>query len=348
MSVRVRPGTALIVAAAATAAVVATVSPITATAQSPNDQPLETAARAAQQVPFTGVLSVRWTDGPTPREERLEVEGANGSVVVHGGTPSRRDPNAVAVMASSEQRFVAHGGGPWNLLWPSAGPGVARPPTGSKYQLTDGAPVVVVNRPARVVEARHKGALVERLFLDVETGLLLRREHFEGAGPPDRTVEFESVTIGGAPPPLTVPPQAVDHASEVVSQGVPSGVSAPAALAEGYARVGLYRTAGVVQVQYNDGLFDLSIFEQEGRLDRGDLPDGERVRIGRAAGWHYEWAGGHVLVWERSGTVYTAVSDAPLDHIVDAVRSLPPAAASLSFMNRLRQVCRSLVQPFED
>jgi sigma-E factor negative regulatory protein RseB len=302
------------------------------------DEPLEAAARAAEQVPFSGVLLVQWTDGPTPKEERLHVEGANGSVVVHGATN---------VMAEATRRLVAHGSGDWNLLWLGSN-GASRPPTQRKYEVVEVPAATVADRPARVIEARENGTLVERLFLDQATSLLLRREHYERGTNPDRTVAFESVTIGGSATPVPAPAEVVDQAPRVVSQAQPSGVSAPLALADGYVRVGLYRKSSVVQAQYSDGLFDMSVFEQEGRLDPDSLPDGERVPIGRAKAWHYEWAGGHIMVWQRSGTVYTAVSDAPLDDVITAMASLPAVNTGLSFVNRLRQVCRSLVQPFAD
>jgi hypothetical protein len=98
-------------------------------------------------------------------------------------------------------------------------------------------------------------------------------------------------------------------------------------------------------VVYSDGLYDLSVFQQRGRLDRDKLPSATRVPIGADQGWHYAWPGGHVVVWAASGTVYTAVSDAPLEQMVTAVRTLPPARASRPLLRQLRQVCRALVQP---
>lgn len=302
----------------------------------PAEAPLETAARAAAEVPFTGTLVVQWTDGPVLREERLEVEGMNGSMVAYGGTQ---------VMASSTQRLVARGD-QWNLLWLGSSSDVSRPAIEGKYELVELPPATVAERPVRVVEAREQGTVVERLSLDQATGLLLRREHYEAGAAPDRVVTFESITIGVPGRRVEPPSRVVGEAPRVVSAPQPAGVSAPDALAGGYLRVGVFRKSGVVQARYSDGLFDLSVFEQDGRLDRSHLPAGERLTIGPLNGWHYEWAGGHVVIWQRSGTVFTAVSDAPLDDVVSAVASLPPATARVPFVSRLRQVCRTLVQPF--
>ena len=51
---------------------------------------------------------------------------------------------------------------------------------------------------------------------------------------------------------------------------------APARLADGYTRVGVFRRDGVVQVLYSDGIYDLSVFERRGVLDRRELgpPEG--------------------------------------------------------------------------
>lgn len=300
------------------------------------EQPLRAAGHAAERLSFVGVLDVRWLDGATAHAESLLVQASNGSVVVKGDN---------TVMASPQQRLVEHAGGVWDLLWPVTAVGAARPPASRKYQFINAAPAAVSGRSARVVEVRWGGQLLERLALDEATGLLLRREQFENGGGPSRTVEFQSISFN----PTTVDAatgKIVNAAPEVVPPTrIPSGISAPRALTDGYERVGLYRRSGVMQVLYSDGLYDLSVFEQRGRLDRQDLPEGDSVQIGESRGWHGVWPGGHVLVWERSGTVYTAVSDAPLDQLLGAVRSLPPASAPRSFLRQLRQVCRLLIEP---
>ncbi|MEA2842624.1 MAG: hypothetical protein QOJ69_295, partial [Actinomycetota bacterium] len=114
-----------------------------------------------------------------------------------------------------------------------------------------------------------------------------------------------------------------------------------------YRRLGVYRHSGVVQVLYSDGMYDLSVFEQGGRLDRHSLAaGGSPVSIRGATGWRYAWPGGHVVLWQAGGRVYTVVSGAPLDQVVAAASSLSaPAAASPSLMDRLRRVARAVIQP---
>ncbi|HEX6596978.1 MAG TPA: hypothetical protein VF045_08590, partial [Acidimicrobiales bacterium] len=115
------------------------------------DEPLEAAGRAAQSLSFVGVLQVRWSEGGLERSESLTVHGANGSVVVKGGT---------AVMASAEQRLVEHAGGEWNLLWPAGGSDRDRPPASQKYDLVRLPGPLVANRPSRVVEVRARSGPV--------------------------------------------------------------------------------------------------------------------------------------------------------------------------------------------
>jgi hypothetical protein len=307
----------------------------------PGDQPLEAAGRAAEDLSFVGVLEVRWTDGSREHSDTMLVQGGNGAVVVKGGT---------SVMASAQQRLVAHAGGPWDLLWPQTPGTQGRPSPAAKYQLTTlAAPGPTIgSRSSRVVEVRYQGALLERLYLDADTSLLLRREQFEGGTTPARTVQFDTLTIGGGATAPQPPDSVLDASPKALPAGhVPAGVSAPAALGDGYQRVGVYgRSGGVVQALYSDGLYDLSVFTQAGRLDRRHLPSAtSRVVVDGSAGWQYAWPGGHIVLWEAGGQVHTAVSDAPLDQVMTSIRSLPRVSRSESLLQRLREVCRALVQP---
>lgn len=300
------------------------------------EQALHAAGQAAERVSFQGVLLMRWSEGATEHTKSLLVEGADGSVMVRGDS---------AALASPRQRLVEHDG-EWDFLWPVPLSGPDRPSPGVKYEVRTAPGATVVGRPARVVEFRHGGVLLERLYLDTETDLLLRREQFDGGANPARTIGFETVTIGSSNAAPRVPEKVVDAAaSPVTGRRLPSGVSAPPNLPDSYKRLGVYRRSDVTQVLYSDGLYDLSVFQQEGRLDRRDLPGGQKVQVGERTGWHYVWPGGHVVVWDARGVVHTAISDAPLAQVMAAVRSIPASGGSASLLRRLRQVCRALVQP---
>lgn len=308
----------------------------TAVAEPGAEQALRAAAQAAERVSFLGVLKLRWVEGATEHSESVLVEGANGSVVIRGGS---------AAMAAPGQRLVEHDG-KWDLLWPVSRGGPSRPRPADKYEVRAVPGGTIDGRPTRAVEFRDQGVLLERLFLDLETDLLLRREQFDGGSTPIRTIGFEQVEIGSGSAAPQRPEKVVNAAaSPLTANRLPAGVSAPPVLPGAYERLGLYRRSGVTQVLYSDGLYDLSVFQEEGRLDRTELPGGRKVQLGRRTGWHYLWPGGHVVVWEARGMVHTAVSDAPLAQVVTAVSSMPAGGGSASLLRRLRQVCRALVQP---
>jgi hypothetical protein len=332
-----RSGPPIALVVSALMVLVAVVATDAATAQpDAEEEPLRAAGRAAEKVSFLGVLKMRWADGNVEHDESLLVEGANGAVMVRGGS---------AAMASPRQRLVQHDG-EWDLLWPVPTGGGQRPSARTKYEVSASSVSTVGGRPARVIEFRDEGVLLERLFLDLDTGLLLRREQFEAGTRPSRTIAFETVTIP-SPSASPRPPRKVVNAAaaSVPPDRLPSGVSAPPSLPESYQRLGIYRRSGVTQVLYSDGLYDLSVFQEEGRLDRSELPKGEKVTVGKRSAWHFVWPGGHVVVWEARGVVHTAVSDAPFGQVMTAIRSLPPTGGSDSLVRRLRQVCRALVQP---
>jgi sigma-E factor negative regulatory protein RseB len=320
-------------AATALAVVLGTAGPVAAGAPAPLDQ----AREAAERVAFEGVLRVRWWDGDVTRSERLKVQAAGGSLVVTG---------ANLVMAQPAfGRLVAHAGHGWEEIWlPSLAP-TARPDGVAKYATTaptDGP--AVAGRPTRVIEVLRGAVRVERLYLDTETNLLLEREQFDPAGTVVRTLAFESLQLSPSAPPPPLPHSPAHHAPQAVGA---QGPASPAALADGYERLGIYRDGSVLHVLYSDGLYDLSLFEQSGRLRRSDLPSaGERVAVAGATGWRYPWAGGQVVVWSAGGRVFTAVSDAPVDQVLAAVRSLPALPTrELSMLGKVRRAAQALIEP---
>jgi sigma-E factor negative regulatory protein RseB len=303
--------------------------------------PLEQARQAAEHTVFEGVLEVRWRDGDETHSERLRVQAAGGSLMVRG---------ANLVMARPEYgRLLAHGGGGWEEMWlPSLAPS-ARPDGAAKYRTTPpAAGPAVAGRPTKVVEVHAGGALLERVYLDTETNLLLERDQYDRDGAVVRRLAFESLTIGTPAEPLRPPDSPAQHAPDQVRpERLSSPEAAPWSLDDGYQRMGIYKSGSVLHVLYSDGLYDLSIFEQQGRLRRSDLPGkGERVSVRGATGWRYPWPGGQLVVWSAGGRVFTAVSDAPADQVLTAVRSLPRVpGGELSLAGKIRRAAQALVQP---
>jgi len=293
--------------------------------------PIDEARRAAQTTPFSGVVTLQWRDGSTVHDEQVQVEGADGTVVVQG----RR-----VAMARGTERLLQDASG-WQLMSPSsAAPSL--PDTEPDYDFSAGLPAVVAGHAAHVVEVRKDGVVRERLYLDDATGLLLRRDEFADDGTLDRAVAFQQITIRQAP--VTAPPfpkSVANQAPRPLSAAV-----APLRLAAGYERLAAFKTGSVVHVLYNDGFSDVSLFEQRGRLDRDQLPaHARRVAAASLEGWTFAWPGGEALVWGAGRTVYTLVGDVPADELVQVALSVPRQKQD-SVAHRLRQACRSLVEAF--
>ncbi len=304
--------------------------------------PLEQARHAAEHTVFEGVLEVRWRDGDETRSERLRVEAAGGSLIVRG---------ANLVMARPEHgRLLAHGGGGWEEMWlPSLAPS-ARPDGTAKYRTT--APVPgppVAGRPTKVVEVHTAGTLLERVYLDTETNLLLERDQYDRQGAVVRRLAFESLTIGSPAEPLSPPRSPAQHAPD-------AGLAGPPALAGGGSGQPGRRLPADGDLQER--------LRAPGALQRRALrpvpvraagpccvdrtcPDkGERVSVRGATGWRYPWPGGQLVVWSAGGRVFTAVSDAPADQVLTAVRSLPKVpGGELSLLGKIRRAAQALVQP---
>ena len=299
--------------------------------------PLEEARHAAEQTAFEGVLQVRWRDGEAFRSERLTVQAAGGALMVRGANQVMARP--------AFGRLLAHGSGGWEEMWlPSLAP-TPRPEGVPKYSMTSTAEGgSVAGRRTKVIEVHHGGRLLERIHLDVDNELLLQRDQYDARGQIVRTLAFDSITMNPSGPPPAPPSSPARRAPKKVSA---ERLRSPETLGEGYQRMGIYRTGSALQALYSDGVYDLSLFQQPGKLRDSDLPaSGERVDLVDATGWRYAWAGGQVVVWSEGGSVFTAVSDAPPEQVVDAVRSLPRIPTrELSLIGKIRRACQALMEP---
>jgi hypothetical protein len=300
--------------------------------------PLERARQAAEQNAFEGVLQVRWRDGDVVRSERLTVQAAGGSLMVRGTNQVMARP--------AFGRLLAHGSGGWEEMWlPSLAP-APRPDGTPKYMTTEAAPgPTVAGRPTKVVEIHHDNRLLERIHLDTATDLLLQRDQYDAQGTVVRTLAFESITVNPSVPPPPAPSDSSNHAPKQISA---DRARSPETLGEGYQRMGIYRSGSVLQVLYSDGVYDLSLFQQPGKLRNSDLPDavGDRVDLADTTGFRYPWPGGQVVVWSEGGSVFTAVSDAPPEQVLAAVRSLPRIPTrELSLLGKIRRACQALMEP---
>ena len=326
-----------LVGAAALAVIVerASAGPVAADSETALDQ----ARRSAQASSFSGVVDVVWRDGKVMRERQLTVQAAGGVLLFGGPTP---------LMALDQARLV-HEDAAWDVLWPAAFARLSRPDSGAKYEQRVSVGPKILGYDTVVVDIRRGERVRERLYVEQYFGLLLRREQFDDRGRIQRSGRLPRAPNRRR---RTAAAQAGEHGHQGAALGrgrqAARAFSAPVVLGDGYRRTGAFRQGDVVQVVYSDGIYDLSVFEQRGRLGSKAAPPGGRpVRIDGAKGWHYTWPGGQVILWQAGRTVYTVVADAPYDDVLGAIRTVKGSSGP-SVAYRFRQACRSLVGAFTD
>jgi MucB/RseB N-terminal domain len=344
MSIRSPRGLALVagVAALAGLAPLALSSEPAATSQTgPGVQLLDDARRAAQEQDFSGVLEVMWSDSRGEHSSDVFVRSANG-VLALGDRPQ--------VIVEGARRFVQGPDG-WLAVWSQeTAPDV--PPASDKWLLSVRDGPTVAGRPTREVDAtdRRDDRVRERLYLDESTSLLLRREQLDTRGRTVRAVGFTSIGdpagafFGALPADAPRAPARSTSRQPRVLREVAAPFRAPGNAGDRFQLAGRYgEDHGTLHLFYSDGLFSVSVFEQEGDLDPAGLPAGAESRTvdGRDVR-QYRTPGGVVMVWQSGDVVYTTVSDAPVDQIDDVVADFGPSGSP----NALDRVTNFVLGPF--
>jgi sigma-E factor negative regulatory protein RseB len=189
------------------------------------------------------------------------------------------------------------------------------------------------DRTAQVIEAwRSDGSLAARYWLDETTKLPLEREVFDSARQvisrdefvnvqfADQTAAAQSKAQAAAQGPWTDP---LSHAQLLALRA--SGWQVPAQLPDGLSLfTGAQTTTStgtVLDLGYSDGLAEVSVFEQHGKL------------ADTLAGWRKTTVAGHAvlvagtdsrsLTWSSKDMVYTVIADAPAATVNTAVGALP-------------------------
>jgi sigma-E factor negative regulatory protein RseB len=262
---------------------------------------LEKARSASATGNVAGIVEVRWIDGGELFVERVGARSRGDAYVVGRG-------NRVAVGRDGVRYAAADGiATRWGIDSMDAAPA-----PGAAWDLELGDPVRVAGRTASVVSARgDDGRVRARFYVDPDTGLLLRRDVFDEEGHLARSVRFVRLNTGVAPAVPQVPSGAPTVSA---TDEVPDGFSAPEELGH-FRLLGRYRHPdGTLQLFYGDGLFSLSVFEQDGVVDWAAMPDGgRRAEVEGAKARTYSTAAGTVVVWGERGLALTGVSDAPAD-----------------------------------
>lgn len=190
-----------------------------------------------------------------------------------------------------------------------------------------GPPRSLDTGPATPVHlVRRSGAAVEEVvYVDHATSLPVRRETRAADGAVLRVVAYTSLSMVELGGPSAVAPSSVVPRDAVVDVEAlaADGYDVPRRLDGGFELLGAEHADGMAVARYGDGLSALSVYQQHGRLDPSRLA-GSTVRT--LAGRHvWTWPGSEPLrlVWTGDDRTWTAVSDAPLEVVADAVASLP-------------------------
>jgi negative regulator of sigma E activity len=296
---------------------------------------LRRSARVGAVLEFSGTQIVSaWHSGGTTSEVLDVVQTSGG-----GRTLVLRD--------------AADGTGRRQLTRPAVGEGSLGPAQraldalAAAYQLRPDGRDTVAGRSAVEVVATRAGREAARMWLDDETGLLLRQDVLDGAGRMSRMSAFLDLKVGKQPenPPAwtesatsrQVSTSPVTHRtgqawSHVVTPRElqrfrSAGWPCPERLPEEYQLIdvrGDESTAGgqVLQLTYGDGLSDVSVFLQQGTLDGDRLTGMTTSRWGDGV-VHVRHGWPELMVWQGGPTVITAVGDAEPAYLRTVLAAFP-------------------------
>jgi len=285
---------------------------------------LERAAQAPDRVSFHArQLVTSW--GPNGASSALldvihvAQQGSQVSAVGSGGSEG-----ATAFV----QRNTSHGpsvdGGPLALLK-------------ATYELLFVGTTRTLSRKAVVIEARREdGTRAARFWIDQGTGLLLRRQLYTVDGSQlVRSTVFTALRVG----PDTefighLAPMLPDSGDDPVGTGEAGAIRAEGwncadQLPNSLQLYDVHRdsSGNSLQFSYSDGLFNVSVFEQRGKLDAASLAGYTEHATAEGGPVYLRYGMPSYAVWESGGIVYTLVGDIPydvLDRVIAAFPHEPP------------------------
>ena len=270
---------------------------------------LEQAAEAGRRLTYQGTQYVASWRGDTTSSALVDLEHdpARGSVVT-GDTDL-----PVASTAVLDPRMLTR--------------------LAATYDLSVVGPGHCTGRDAAVVEARDAdGRVAGRFWVDHETGVLLRRDVFDGDGRRVRSSAFVDLTFSDrAPAPAPLLAVRARTGAERPAEGAVerlrrAGWHVPAELPRGFRLFETRLADEVLHLAYTDGLSTLSLFAQRGQLGSAPMAGFAAEQVGGRPVWVRRTAPERV-VWSGGGSVWTLVSDAPEESVQAAVAALPRDAA---------------------
>jgi hypothetical protein len=281
----------------AAAMVVVSGLPGRAADRNPADELLDRSRQAVRQYEFRGAVRIWWHDATGGHDRTIAVTAVGGGLRVGDGSVLQDDGRAW--MRADRQ---------WTTLWADSHDTRA-PSVGSKYQVSRRRGPMVVGRPTRLLDVRRHDRDVERIAFDRQTGLVLRRDRFDSSGAPTLQMQFVALTgLHVRRGQLETPK--VDADAPGRTQTVPS--NAVRSLSGGFVLVDArIMRSQATQLRYSDGVFEASVFTQQGAVDWGALPSGgSDVHYGSVRARRYRTPSGTVIVWQWRDRTLTCVTDA--------------------------------------
>ena len=356
-------GTVPMTSAAASAAVRTNVAAVTVNQQVMGVHLLDSAAVAGLSTSYQGteLISQTSVDGSVEMTSQVWHQGGGQTLVE---TSSGTSPAATRAAASADvASSAAASGSPEGVF------GVTKSLVAlinKHYVPVYQGAGAAVGRAAAVVELyRFDGSLAARYWLDKQTMVPLRRELFDTSENVISQDSFVQVKFGSLAVPQVVAAGAVQSQAtpQLASQSVWIAAVSPGRFLTSLARQGwqvpdtlpgglpLYeagwtKTASgkVVNLDYSDGLYVVSLFVQRGTL-APDMPGWRQVSVaGRQA-----FVSGHSVTWAELGFVYTAIADAPPQTVAQVVETLPrsgPPGALDRLGRGFMRLARDVLNPF--
>lgn len=194
----------------------------------------------------------------------------------------------------------------------------------------------------RLIE-RESATVRERLYVDLDTGLVVRRETFDRDGDPVRVLAFTRLeahddrVVRPEEEELEVEQRALTRAD--VAELRAEGFLVEESLPGGYGLVEAHEvedtSVPTLHMVYSDGLYALSLYQQQGRLATSAVEGAARLTTD-AGGHVWRWPGSEPrrVVWTGDRLTFTALTDAPTDELLTVAGGLP-TSRSPSILDRL-------------
>lgn len=278
-------------------------------------------ARAAMAAPHSGrVTTISFTESG-PRVAELEV-------VVRDADAMLRRPARVIVGPSSLRAAMGADGDLRGQRVPASPLGFDVDAILARWEVAVGPRTSLDTGPAVPVHLvrRSGSAIRETLFVDVDSGMAVRRETRAADGRVLRVVAYtrlapaEAAARPGGGDAWGAGPtgMASGHAAATAA-----GFDVPLALDAGFVLVAVEIEGDTAIARYSDGLSVVSIYQEPGALDHDTLHGGVVRHVAKRDVWTWPGLEPVRFVWTGDGRTWTAISDAPAPVIEDALAPLP-------------------------